>query len=258
MNLMKYLWASFFSSLRLYCLRQPGKLLLMSRIYTRIHIFIFVSYNSSWSAFYEAKGNATIDKICLTKLNDNNVALPAAHFVYVIFFHRTIKLTQDSFPVNRTSVAYAVCTFWEGGLCKPPFTANSIKALGSVLIGRLYFWFSSSPVLLPLRKGSAANVKLCDNRAIRHSTEFDPTTSLHDGCEMIPSPRAQHDTLSTTQIHSQSLIFLCSLSNSLSLSFPLPLSVTLCYFTNWLRALCCLFKTAAITTYCCFKKWWLT
>lgn len=109
--------------------------------------------------------------------------------------------------------------FWEGGLCKPPFTANSIKALGTVLIGRLYFWLSSSPVLLPLRKGSAANVKLCDNRAIRHSTEFDPATSLHDGCEMIPSPPAQHDTLSTTQIHSPNLtFFLCSLSYSLSLA----------------------------------------
>lgn len=92
--------------------------------------------------------------------------------------------------------------FWEGGLCKHPFTVNSIKALGAVLIGRLYFWLSSSPVLLPLRKGSAANVKLCDNRDIRHSTEFDPSTSLHDGCEMIPSPRAQHDTLSTTQTRS--------------------------------------------------------
>lgn len=97
--------------------------------------------------------------------------------------------------------------FWEGGLCKHPFTVNSIKALGAVLIGRLYFWLSSSPVLLPLRKGSAANVKLCDNRAIRHSTEFDPSTSLHDGCEMIPSPPAQHDTLSTTQTH-------CSFSRS--------------------------------------------
>lgn len=123
--------------------------------------------------------------------------------------------------------------FWEGGLCKPPFTANSIKALGAVLIGRLYFWLSSSPVLLPLSKGSAANVKLCDNRAIRHSTEFDPATSLHDGCEMIPSPPAQHDTLSTTQIHSPnlSLIFLCSLSYSPSLSpppsLPFPLSVSM-------------------------------
>lgn len=113
--------------------------------------------------------------------------------------------------------------FWKGGLCKHPFTVNSIKALGAVLIGRLYFWLSSSPVLLPLRKGSAANVKLCDNRAILHSTEFDPSTSLHDGCEMIPSPPAQHDTLSTTQIHCSSLalIFLCSLSYSLSLSCSL-------------------------------------
>lgn len=146
--------------------------------------------------------------------------------------------------------------FWEGGLCKPPFTANSIKALGAVLIGRLYFWLSSSPVLLPLSKGSAANVKLCDNRAIRHSTEFDPATSLHDGCEMIPSPPAQHDTLSTTQIHSPnlSLVFPCSLSHSPSLS----LSVSLCYSTDWLRAVCCLFKAGAITTHCCFKKWWLT
>lgn len=110
--------------------------------------------------------------------------------------------------------------FWEGGLCKLPFIANSIKALGAVLIGRLYFWLSSSPVLLPLSKGSAANVKLCDNRAIRHSTEFDPATSLHDGCEMIPSPPAQHDTLSTTQIHPHnlSLVFLSSLSYSPSLS----------------------------------------
>lgn len=117
--------------------------------------------------------------------------------------------------------------FWEGGLCKPPFTANSIKALGAVLIGRLYFWLSSSPVLLPLRKGSAANVKLCDNRAIRYSTEFDPATSLHDGCEMIRSPPAQHSTLSATQIHSLNL----------SLSFPflilhLSLSVSLCYSTD--------------------------
>lgn len=110
--------------------------------------------------------------------------------------------------------------FWEGGLCKPPFTANSIKALGAVLIGCLYFWLSSSPVLLPLRKGSAANVKLCDNRAIRHSTEFDPATSLHDGCEMIPSPPAQQDTLSTTQIHSLNLplTFPCSLFRSRSRS----------------------------------------
>lgn len=144
--------------------------------------------------------------------------------------------------------------FWEGGLCKPPFTANSIKALGAVLIGRLYFWLSSSPVLLPLSKGSAANVKLCDNRAIRHSTEFDPATSLHDGCEMIPSPPAQHDTLSTTQTHSPnlSLVFLCCLSSSPSLS----LSVS--YSADWLAAVCCLFKAGAITTHCFFKKWWLT
>lgn len=147
--------------------------------------------------------------------------------------------------------------FWEGGLCKPSFTANSIKALG-VLIGRLYFWLSSSPVLLPLSKGSAANVKLCDNRAIRHSTEFDPATSLHDGCEMIPSPPAQHDTLSTTQIHSPNLflIFLCSLSSSPSLAFPLALCqllyrLSLC---SVLRV-CRLFKAGAITTHCFFKKW---
>ena len=126
--------------------------------------------------------------------------------------------------------------FREGGLCKPPFTANSIKALGAVLIGRLYFWLSSSPVLLPLSKGSAANVKLCDNRAIRHSTEFDPATSLHDGCEMIPRPPAQHDTLSTSQIHSPnlsrsyfpnlSLIFLCSVSYSPSLHLTISPSVS--------------------------------
>lgn len=118
------------------------------------------------------------------------------------------------------------------GYASPLFTANSIKALGAVLIGRLYFWLSSSPVLLPLSKGSAANVKLCDNRAIRHSTAFDPATSLHDGCEMIPSPPAQHDTLSTTQIHSLPIslspFFLCSLSPSPSLS----LSVSLSYSTD--------------------------
>lgn len=145
--------------------------------------------------------------------------------------------------------------YWEGRLCKPPFTANSIKALRAVLIGRLYFWLSSRPVLLPLRKGSAANVKLCDNRAIRHSTEFDPATSLHDGCEMIPSPQAQQDTLSTTEIHPLNL---SPTSLFYSPSLSLCLSVSLCYSTDWLHAVRCLFKAGAITTHCRFKKWWLT
>lgn len=65
-------------------------------------------------------------------------------------FHGTRKLTQDSFPVNRTRIAYAVCTFCRfserAGYASPSFTANSIKALGAVLIGRLYFWLSSSLV----------------------------------------------------------------------------------------------------------------
>lgn len=129
--------------------------------------------------------------------------------------------------------------FWAGGLCKPPFTANSIKALGAVLIGCLYFWLSSSPVLLPLRKGSAANVKLCDNRAIRHSTEFDPATSLHDGCEMIPSPPAQQDTLSTTQIHSLNLplTFPCSLfrSRSLGVSVSVTLQIDCMLYAVYLK-----------------------
>lgn len=135
--------------------------------------------------------------------------------------------------------------FWESGLCKHPFTANSIKALGALLIGRLYFWLSSSPVLLPLRKGSAANVKLCDNRAIRHSTEFDPATSLHDGCEMIPNPPAQHDTLSTTQIHcvTPSLPFFCvpcrilllSLAPSLSLSVSVTLQIDSMLYAVYLK-----------------------
>lgn len=140
-------------------------------------------------------------------------------------FHGTRKLTQDSFPVNRTRIAYAVCTFCRfserAGYASPSFTANSIKALGAVLIGRLYFWLSSSLVLLPLSQGSAANVKPCDNRAIRHSTAFDPATSVHDGCEMIPSPPAQHDTLSTTQTHTHTL----SLS---PFHFCLPLHLSLC------------------------------
>lgn len=134
--------------------------------------------------------------------------------------------------------------FWEGGLCKHSFTANSIKALGAVLIGRLYFWLSSSPVLLPLRKGSAANVKLCDNRAIRHSTEFDPATSRHDGCEMIPSPPAQHDTLSTTQIHSAALplsfshvpcLLLHLLLLFLSLSVPVTLQTDSMLYAFYLK-----------------------
>lgn len=125
---------------------------------------------------------------------------------------------------------------WEGGLCKPSFTANSIKALGTVLIGRLYFWLSSSRVLLPLRRGSAANVKLCDNRAIRHSTEFDPATSLHDGCEMILSPPAQHDTLSTTRTLSSKLSpFFCPTQ---FLSPSLSLQLSLCYSSDRLRAVC--------------------
>lgn len=136
-------------------------------------------------------------------------------------FHGTRKLTQDSFPVNRTRIAYAVCTFCRfserARYASPSFTANSIKALGAVLIGRLYFWSSSSLVLLPLSQGSAANVKLCDNRAIRHSTAFDPATGVHDGCEMIPSPPAQHDTLSTTQTHTLSPVSLSCLSSSPSL-----------------------------------------
>lgn len=148
---------------------------------------------------------------------------------------------------------------WAGGLCKPSFTANAIKALGAVLIGRLYFWLSSSLVLLPFSKGSAANVKLCDNRAIRHSTEFDPATSLHDGCEMIPSPPAQHDTLSTTHTLPVSLSFSCFLSFShLVLSVRISLAVSLCYSADWLCAVCSLFKAGAITTHCIFKKWWLT
>lgn len=151
---------------------------------------------------------------------------------------------------------------WAGGLCKPSFTANAIKALGAVLIGRLYFWLSSSLVLLPFSKGSAANVKLCDNRAIRHSTEFDPATSLHDGCEMIPSPPAQHDTLSTTHTLPVSLSFPCFLSFSPSRSLCLYLSrclaVSLCYSADWLGGVCSLFKAGAITTHCIFKKWWLT
>lgn len=136
---------------------------------------------------------------------------------------------RTHFPINRTRIAYAVCTFWEGGLRKPSFTANSIKALGAVLIGRLYFWLSSSLVLLPLSKGSAANVKLCDNRAIRHSTEFDPATSLHDGCLMISSPAAQQDMLSSSPMRSpnRSFVLLFCLSHSASLSPSLAISVTL-------------------------------
>lgn len=120
------------------------------------------------------------------------------------------------------------------GYASPLSLLNPSKLLGAVLIGRLYFWLSSSLVLLPLSKGSAANLKLGDNRAIRHSTEFDPATSLHDGCEMIPSPPAQHDTLSSTQIHSHSLSSFCCVSRlvprlfpSVSLSLSQSVSVTL-------------------------------
>lgn len=117
------------------------------------------------------------------------------------------------------------------GYASPSFTANSIKALGAVLIGRLYFWLSSSLVLLPLSQGSAANVKLCDNRAIRHSTAFDPATSVHDGCEMIPSPPAQHDTLNTTQTHTHTHSLPVSLSFLSSSPSLLP-SLTLSLFTS--------------------------
>lgn len=65
-------------------------------------------------------------------------------------FHDTRTLTQDSFLVNRTRVAYAVCTFCHflgGWVTQAPFSLpNSIKALEALLIGRLYFWLSSSRV----------------------------------------------------------------------------------------------------------------
>lgn len=160
---------------------------------------------------------------------------------------------RTHFPINRTRIAYAVCPFWEGGLRKPSFTANSIKALGAVLIGRLYFWLSSSLVLLPLSKGSAANVKLCDNRAIRHSTGFDPATSLHDGCLMISGPAAQHNSHARSQSLPRPAALLVSLSISPSLSSHLCSSAD-----RPSSAVCSLFKAAAITTHCIFKKWWLT
>lgn len=187
--------------------------------------------------------------------------LPPEHFVYAIsMFAAPENWPRTHFPINRTRIAYAVCTFWEGGLRKPSFTPNSIKALGAVLIGRLYFWLSSSLVLLPLSKGSAANVKLCDNRAIRHSTEFDPATSLHDGCEMIPSPAAQRDTLSAALSHTHTLpiarwpcCFPC-LTRHLS-----PSLSHLCNSADRPSStVCSLFKAGAITTRCIFKKWWLT
>lgn len=176
-----------------------------------------------------------LKKVCFTKRDNTKQEVT---FLFTEYFYSSRKLTQDSFPVNRTSSAYAV-VFREGGLCKHPFTANSIKALGALLIGRLYFWLSSSPVLLPLRKGSAANVKLCDNRAIRHSTEFDPATSLHDGCEMIPSPPAQHDTLSTTRIHRVALplSFYCVPHRIWLLS--LPVSPFLCQSLSHCRLTAC-------------------
>lgn len=156
--------------------------------------------------------------------------VPPEQFVYaILMFVAPENWPRTHFPINRTRIAYAVCTFWEGGLRKPSFTANSIKALGALLIGRLYFWLSSSLVLLPLSKGSAANVKLCDNRAIRHSTEFDPATSLHDGCLMISSPAALQDALSTTHMRTpnRSLALLLSLSRSASLPPSLPICVPL-------------------------------
>lgn len=93
---------------------------------------------------------------------------------------------SDTTCFQKIGQACAVCLFCQW-VTQGPFTANSIKALGTVLIGLLYFWLSTSPVLLPLRNSGAANVKQCDNRAIRHSTEFDPTSGVHDRCETIPS-----------------------------------------------------------------------
>lgn len=54
--------------------------------------------------------HVTVDKNLVLKKRGKK-KLPSAQFVYVIFFQATRKLTQDSFPVNRTRIAYAVCTF---------------------------------------------------------------------------------------------------------------------------------------------------
>lgn len=123
-----------FCNERLRCLRRQGCCCCCwcggYTVQQDVYLHICRPLTDSWTVSPRTNLDATVckDLFFSPQLNTGQQGtrkLPRGEFVHVIFVHGTRKLTQDWFPVNRTSVAYAVCTFCRflgGWVMQAPFS----------------------------------------------------------------------------------------------------------------------------------------